>query len=158
MSKKNTLFMETTRIGVGKTVSQIQEILGESGCKGVMILYNDGEVESLCFQLDFAGKEVAYRLPCRWESVYRNFMDRRNAGYRLSHKMDDDVIQSKRVAWRQTLRWVEAQLAFTSTDMVKIEEVFLPYMQMSIKGETFFERVESKGLKMIGFKEGSIND
>jgi len=141
--------METTKIGVSKTVSQIQQILGEAGCKGVMIIYNNKEVESLCFQIDFAGKETAFRLPCRWQNVHRNFMDRRNNGYRLAHKQDDDEIQSKRVAWRQILRWVEAQLALVNTNMVKVEEVFLPYIQTSIKGETLFEKIESKGLKLL---------
>ena len=80
-------------------------------------------------------------------------MDRRNNGYRLTHKQGDDEIQAKRVAWRQLLRWVEVQLAFTRTNMVKVEEVFLPYVQVNIDGQTLFEKLENTNFKMIAHKE-----
>ncbi|MDD4980682.1 MAG: hypothetical protein PHC54_05390 [Candidatus Omnitrophica bacterium] len=53
--------------------------------------------------------------------------------------------QAKRVAWRQILRWVEAQMALVETNMVKIQEVFMPYIQMTISGQTLYEKIEQKG-------------
>ena len=52
--------------------------------------------------------------------------------------------QAYRVAWRNILDWVEAQMALLEIEMAKIEEIFLPYMVNSI-GETFFERMEQRG-------------
>src|SRR6266478_5746936 len=37
--------------------------------------------------------------------------------------------QAYRVAWRNILDWVQAQMALLEIGMAKIEEVFLPYMQ-----------------------------
>jgi hypothetical protein len=42
------------------------------------------------------------------------------------------------VAWRQILRWVQAQMALVETKMVKVEEVFLPYIQ-GPGGQTVYE-------------------
>jgi hypothetical protein len=57
--------------------------------------------------------------------------------------------QAKRIAWRQILRWIEAQMAFARTGMVKIQEVFMPYIQVSITGQTLYERFEQKGLTAL---------
>jgi len=35
--------------------------------------------------------------------------------------------QSRRVGWRIIRQWLEAQLAIVETQMVTIEQVFLPY-------------------------------
>lgn len=145
------LFMETTKIEATKTVAQIQELLGIYGCSGVMTLYENNEVKAVCFQIMFLDKNIAFKLPCRWEAIYKNFADRRASGKdRPAHKEQEDAQQAKRVAWRQILRWVEAQLALVETDMVKIQEVFLPYTQVDIKGTTLYQEIESKGFKMIG--------
>jgi hypothetical protein len=52
--------------------------------------------------------------------------------------------QAYRVAWRNILDWVEAQMALLEIEMAKIEEIFLPYM-VNATGETFFERMEQRG-------------
>ena len=50
--------------------------------------------------------------------------------------------QAKRVAWRIVKDWVEAQLAIIETQMVKPEQVFLPYA-ITQTGETLYETVIS---------------
>ncbi len=52
--------------------------------------------------------------------------------------------QAYRVAWRNILDWVQAQMALLEIDMAKMEEVFLPYMQ-DTQGVTLFERMEQQG-------------
>jgi hypothetical protein len=52
--------------------------------------------------------------------------------------------QAYRVAWRNILDWVQAQMALLEIGMAKMEEVFLPYMQ-DRQGLTFFERMEERG-------------
>ena len=52
--------------------------------------------------------------------------------------------QAYRVAWRNILDWVQAQMALLEIGMVKMEEVFLPYMQ-DRQGVTYFERMEQRG-------------
>jgi len=55
------------------------------------------------------------------------------------------------VAWRQILRWIEAQLALVDTEMVQIQEVFMPYLQMNT-GQTLYEKLEETKFKMIEYK------
>jgi hypothetical protein len=59
-----------------------------------------------------------------------------------------------RVAWRNILDWVQAQMALLEIGMAKIEEVFLPYMQ-DREGITFFERMEQRGFLLDSGKEAA---
>jgi hypothetical protein len=52
--------------------------------------------------------------------------------------------QAYRVAWRNILDWVQAQMALLEIGMAKMEEVFLPYM-LDQQGQTLFERMEQRG-------------
>jgi len=151
---KKTLFMETTKIPVGQTVAEIQRILGESGVIGVMTQYDGGEVIALSFQILFLDKTIPFRLPCRWQPIFDIMSKRRRRT--PSNKGGAALMeQAKRVAWRQILRWVEAQLALVDTDMVKVQEVFLPYIQTNISGQTLYQQLESKKFQAIGYQKDS---
>jgi hypothetical protein len=141
-----TLFMETTRIEPAQTVGEIQRLLGEYGASAIRMDYEGGEVVSVSFTVGINGDQIPFRLPCRWESVKSIFESRRKRRGGRGRPPGDLVSQSKRVAWRQILRWVEAQLALTETKMAKLHEVFMPYLLVD-KGETIFEKMESQGWK-----------
>jgi hypothetical protein len=139
-----TLFMETTKISTDQTVSQIQRILGLYGASAILIEYDKQEVSSISFKVKIENAEVPFRLPCRWKSIY-DLIQRKRARIRSYEVIEE---QAKRVAWRQILRWVEAQMAMVETGMVKVQEVFLPYMQVGIN-ETFFERIQAGKFKAL---------
>jgi hypothetical protein len=50
------------------------------------------------------------------------------------------------VAWRIIKDWVEAQMAILESQMVQMEEIFLPYM-VNRQGQTFFEAYQKKLLE-----------
>lgn len=143
-----TLFMETTKIESSNTVAQIQALLGASGCTGVMTTYLNKEVVGISFQVSIKEKNIAFNLPCRWKPIYNKLFLRIKKA-RLG-KLEDLENQAKRVAWRQLLRWIEAQLALVDTEMVKVEEVFMPYIQIDINGKTLFEKINESGFKALG--------
>ena len=146
---KKTLYMETTKIPVGKTVAQIQNILGEYGACAVMSEYENGEVKAICFKVLFLDRELPFRLPCKHEPIFNRLMSKvKKARENTEIELLD---QSKRVAWRQILKWVEAQMALIDTEMVKVQEVFLPYIQVGIDGETFYQKLENKGFKALPY-------
>lgn len=147
MKKSRTLYMETTKIPAGQTVAEIQRILGEYGASAVMTEYDKGEVQAVVFKILFLDKAVPFRLPCRWEPIYSRFLNRRKRVQERSKDTFED--QAKRVAWRQILRWVEAQMALVETSIVQIHEVFLPYMQVDIKGTTLCQHIEQTKFKML---------
>ena len=148
-----TLYMETTKIPAGQTVGEIQRILGVYGAAAVMTQYENKEVVAVSFQIIFLDKTIPFVLPCRWEPIYNVLLKRRK------RVKESDIAefqeQAKRVAWRQILRWVEAQLALVDTEMVKIQEVFLPYIQVGIKGQTLYQQLEAKKFTAIGYQQES---
>lgn len=142
MSNKS-LFMETTRIEPSQTVGEIQKLLGEYGASAIRTDYDQGEVIAVSFTIKLDGDQIPFRLPCRWEAIKMIFESRRKRRYGRGRPPGDITAQAKRVAWRQILRWVQAQLALTETKMAKLHEVFMPYLLMD-KGQTIFERMESQ--------------
>jgi hypothetical protein len=55
--------------------------------------------------------------------------------------------QAYRVAWRNILDWVQAQMALLDIGMAKMEEVFLPYV-VNREGKTLFEHYEQHGFAL----------
>lgn len=146
--------METTKINPEKTVGEIQETLGKYGASAIRTDYERGEVVAVSFTIQINHDQIPFRLPCRWPAVLETLMARirgkRSQDY-LNKKRDEYTPQAKRIAWRQILRWVEAQLALVETGMVKIQEVFIPYMLMD-KGKTLYEKLEETQFKMLEHK------
>lgn len=151
---KMTLYMETTKIAVGQTVGEIQRILGDYGACAVMIEYKNKEVTAVCFKIMFGNNSIPFRLPCRWEAIYAIFMNRKRKRILGTNEAEAWKEQAKRVAWRQILRWVEAQMALVDTEMVKVQEVFLPYMQVNIN-QTLSEKMEASKF-MLSYQPGEV--
>ncbi len=146
-----TLFMETTKIEPSKTVEEIQRILVLYGASGIQIDYENREITTVSFLIIIKGQEIPFRLPCKWDPIYDHLQKKRKTG--KLKKQGEDKAQAKRIAWRQILRWVEAQLALVDTGMVRIEQVFLSYMQTGIN-ETLYDRFEKADFKpMLEYKK-----
>lgn len=122
-----SVYLESTEVSDSRTVMEIQELLAKKNAIAIQIEYSNGRVNSLSFQLRIDGNSVPFRLPCRWEAVEKIL---RNIGKKVK-KNDTYPDWARRVAWRQIYRWIQAQLALIDTNMVKPEEVFLPYMIMN---------------------------
>lgn len=142
---KKTLFMETTKISSEKTVAEIQAILGKYGAGSILVDYDKGEVFAVSFKIIIGGQDIPFKLPCKPEAIYAILAKRRV--YPKDY-IDKDMEQAKRVAWRQILRWVQAQMALVETNMVKIQEVFMPYIQMKL-GHTLYEQLEKTKFTML---------
>lgn len=145
-----TLYMETTKISPGQTVGEIQKILGLYGALSILTEYENKEVSAVSFELQVGPKVIPFRLPCRWKSVFETIKRRKKRNIFRPGFEEALELQSKRVAWRQILRWVEAQLALVDTGMVNMGEVFMPYI--SLGGQTFYEKIAEDSFKMIGWE------
>jgi hypothetical protein len=146
---KTTLYMQTTRISPEQTVAQIQRVIGMYGASAIRTDYDNGEVVSVSFLIMVDGREIPFRLPCRWEVIYQHIQRKRKQ--RAWKKETDDKLQAKRVAWRQILRWLEAQFALVDTGMVKTAEIFMPFIQVGVT-ETLYERLETSKFKLLEHK------
>ncbi len=157
MSK--TLFMETTEIPPEKTVAEIQTVLVAYGASALLTEFEAGAVTAVSFKHRVNGTDMPFRLPCRWQAIAEILRKRaRVSDYAWKSTYDSDLkrrqmyeLKARRVAWRQILRWVQAQMALVETEMVSVEEVFFQYLQVK-SGRTFFEHFKEKQFQ-LDYKE-----
>lgn len=127
----------TTKVDVYTTIGAIQGQLVKHGAKKIMQEYDDaGRITALSFQIDTPNGSRGIKLPANAEPVRRVL---------AKQKVKCDVEQSERVAWRIIKDWVEAQMAILESEMVQMDEIFLPYM-LNSKGQTVFEAYQSQQL------------
>jgi len=131
----------STTVTALKSVGEIQGILVAHGASAIMSNYtNDGEPESLSFIVKTQFGEIPFRLPANINRVQAVLNKQK---IRKSVPRDMAI----RVAWRILKDWVRAQMAILETDMVSIEQIFLPYMQ-SGSGKTLYEIMVAKHLAL----------
>jgi hypothetical protein len=144
-----TLYMETTKIAPGRTAAEIQALLGRAGARSIQTEYGkDGRIEGLAFRIEVNGKLIPFLLPVRADALFAVINGRRKHQFQRERKVDEDRATADRIAWRLCLRWLQAQLAFVETEMVKMEEVFLPYAQVSAT-ETLYQRLAAGNFKAL---------
>lgn len=153
MSK--AFFMETTRIDPKRTVTEIMQVLADAGANAILLEYEAtaGVVAAVSFKLPMHSGVLPFRLPCRWQKV--EMILKRNG--RFPNRGDTREAWARRVAWRQILRWVQAQMALIKTEMVEPAEAFFPYIQTQ-GGKTVYELQSEKqfsGLLLTSATEGS---
>lgn len=130
----------TTDIDVYKTLGTIQADLVKHGAKKIVQDYDDiGHIVSLCFMIDTPNGPRGIRLPANVDAVWSVLQHQR---------VKCDRAQAERVAWRIIKDWVAAQMAILETEMVHIDEIFLPYM-VNDSGQTFFQCYQKNQL-LIG--------
>ena len=131
----------TTKVDVYTTLGQIQGILVKHGAKKIMQDYDDaGHIAALSFMIDTPTGIRGIRLPASTDMVQKVL---------TKQKVKCDRDQAERVAWRIIKDWVEAQMAILESEMVQIDEIFLPYM-VNDNGQTFFEVYRINPLMLNG--------
>lgn len=142
----------TTEIPALQSIGQIQGNLVAHGARAIMIDYSDDrEPVSLTFIVPTPQGELPFRLPANIEKV-RQLLEKQllSSTYRRWDTAYQEARRAKmhkqafRVAWRILKDWTDAQLAIIETEMVTLEQVFLPYMQ--VKGQqTLYEAMLDRG-------------
>lgn len=127
----------TTTIDAHKSIMEIQSLLAKAGASAIMSEYDDtGNIVALSFRLKLNDQFISFTLPTNWRPVQAVLIEQR----RRNSRIKTDEHQARRVAWRITKDWVEAQLAIIETRMVTTAQVFLPYAVTS-NGETMYQYV-----------------
>ena len=130
----------TTDVPVNKTVSEIHLLLADHGAKRILFDYGtDSKITAISFTIDTPQGEQAVRLPANAERVravlHQQRINQRNGS---RSQIDDSQEQAERVAWRIVKDWLAAQLAILETEMVTVQQVFLPYF-LNRQGQTLYE-------------------
>ena len=113
----------STTIEAIKSVGEIQGMLVAHGAMSILMNYAEGGlIESLSFIIKSPYGEMPIRLPVNADAVLKVLEEQRVPPRYANHG------QAVRVAWRILKDWVRAQMAILETEMVRMEQVFLPYM------------------------------
>lgn len=141
----------TTDVPVNRTVSEIHLMLADHGAKRILFDYSDdGKVDAISFTISTPYGEQAIKLPANAERVREVLHEQKNSTKNRSRTpIDDSQEQADRVAWRIVKDWLAAQLAILETEMVTVQQVFLPYF-INNKGETLYEVYASGNLLIEG--------
>lgn len=131
----------TTKVDIYTTLGAIQGQLVKHGAKKILQDYDDnGRITALSFMIDTPAGLRGIRLPANVDAVFRVLKDQ---------KVKCDREQAERVAWRIVKDWVEAQMAILESEMVQMDEIFLPYM-VNNSGQTLFEAYRNNQLLLEG--------
>ena len=106
-----------------KSIGEIQGILVAHGATSILMDYDNGEPIGLSFIVKTQYGETPFRLPANISRV-QGVLNKQ----RIRSTVPRDL--ASRVAWRILKDWVRAQMAILETEMVSIDQIFLPYMQM----------------------------
>lgn len=131
----------TTKVDVYTTIGQIQGALVKHGAKKIVQDYDDkGQILALAFMIDTPVGQRGIRLPANVDAVQKVL---------TRQKVKCDREQAERVAWRIVKDWVEAQMAILESEMVQMDEIFLPYM-VNDRGQTVFAAYRDNQLRLEG--------
>lgn len=131
----------TTKVSVHVTLGEITAQLVKHGAKKIMQDYDGtGRILALTFSIDTPAGVRGVRLPANVDAVHKVL---------AQQKVKCDREQAERVAWRIVKDWVEAQMAILESQMVQMDEIFLPYMVNNL-GQTFFQVYQNNQLLLEG--------
>ena len=131
----------TTTINVNKTIEEIQGILSKHGATAIMTEYNNGNVTGLSFKIMTPRGELGIRLPSNTDRVLQVLKKQKKNNTKVKNTFE----QANKVAWRIIKDWIDAQMAILETEMVEMEEIFLPYM-INNDGQTLYQAFKNNQL------------
>lgn len=132
----------TSTVPVSRTVAQVQAKLVERGARAVMMEYDDrGRITALAFNVQMPSGELSIRLPIDAAATLRVLQ--RQADNREIPGRYANEDHAYRVAWRIIKDWVEAQMSLLETEMVRMEQIFLPYV-ITGSGKTIYQVMARK--------------
>jgi len=145
---------ENTEVSAEKTASEIERMLQEAGVVGVAKTFDQGKISAIYFRVETPAGVLPFQLPVNINAVYQLMVNKKKTAQRYRYgELPRDVqeqlhAQAERTAWRIIHWWVKSQLALIQTQMVCIEEVFLPYLLVA-KGTTLFGQLQAGGFKAL---------
>ena len=137
-------------------------MLVSAGAQKILKDYDGaGNIISISFMIETDKGTIPIKMPMNVRAVMQVINDQTEqyitkSGNRrrvVPLSMKNDMMQANRVGWRILKSWLEGQLALIFLRMVKIQEIFLPYI-VGIDGKTVYEKIEAQGFKGYLLEQG----
>jgi len=136
----------TSKVPVSRTIAQVQAKLVEHGARAVMLEYDDrGRTIALAFKINMPNGDLPIRLPIDTAATLR-VLQRQAENREIPGRYAEEA-HAYRVAWRNIFHWVSAQLALLETEMVRLEQIFLPYV-ITPGGQTIYQVMAEKHFQL----------
>ena len=137
----------TTSIAVDKTAGEIIALLSRHKAKALMI-ENDhlGNPSGIGFIIATPSGEREFRLPVNIPAIEKVLV--RQASKGEIPRSGATPERARMIAWRINLEWVKVQMALIESEMVTLEQIFLPYMLVA-DGRTVYQMLETQRFKML---------
>ncbi|MBQ6929017.1 MAG: hypothetical protein IJN27_01755 [Oscillospiraceae bacterium] len=129
----------TTKVSVFQSVGEIQSMLAKAGATKILQELDSGFVVGISFEINTPYGLRQFSLPAHTDKVMAVLK---------KQKVNVDKPQAERVAWRILKDWTAAQMAILETEMVTVDEVFLPYM-LNGSGTLYSAYVLSNGGQIL---------
>lgn len=130
----------TTTVDAFKTVSEIEYILMKHSAKSIMKNFENDHIVGLSFLVDVGNQQIPVKLPVKIEECLEILkIEKQNGTKNIKATRE----QAERVAWRILKDWIEAQMALLDINMVQLQEIFLPYIELP-DGNTIYRTLEQK--------------
>jgi len=134
----SALLCYTTSIAPEKSIGEICAMLAQAKAKAILQEFDGAaNVTAISFRKETQFGEQSFRLPIDVQAVHQ-LLKNQWQQRKVPRALANDSYHARRVAWRIVRNWIEAQLALIEIGMVKVEQVFLPYMQ-NPAGQTVYE-------------------
>ena len=137
----------TTTVPAHKTAGEIISLLSRHKAKALLI-ENDrlGYPCGIAFEIATAYGDRRFQLPVNIQAVEKVLLKQAFKG-EIS-RTGATPERARMVAWRINLEWVKVQMALLESEMVTLEQIFLPYMLVS-HNTTMYQLMEAKGFKAL---------
>jgi hypothetical protein len=134
----------STEIPVGRTIAEIEKMLTKYGATKIMKEYEGELPVMLVFAITTEHGQMGIRLPIHPDKIMDVFKFQVSNGKLPRKYWDGDWAheQAHRVAWRIIRDWLDAQLTLLNIQMVKIDEIFLPYIYNDKLKMTVYEMLD----------------
>jgi hypothetical protein len=134
----------TTEVAASESVSEITALLVRHKVKHVGVEYDGfGNEEAITFQLEIAGAECHFRIPCNHQAVLA-VMRKQNVRMKLLSEA-----QARRVAWRIIKTAIEVQLARVECNQAEMGEVLFEYVIVDRSGLSVYKQFKEHNQKQL---------
>ncbi len=140
------MYMYSTKIDSSKTCMEIQALLLKHGATEILIQADSGIIKGISFRIVTAHGHLPFVLPANVEKV--QVVLRRDHEPRFHN-----IEQARRTGWRIILRWIESQLAYIESEMVTLDQIMLPFLEVDNGERTLYAKMIDEGF-LLALPEG----
>lgn len=131
----------TTTVSAERSIAAMQKMLVDLGARGISLEYDERKRPvGMRFGVITAYGPRTFAVPANVSRVQEVL---RRQGVQPRYRTDE---HAQRVAWRILKDWLEAMLAILSTEMVTIDQIMLPYLE--VNGSTVYQQYVDQQLTL----------